>query len=351
MADAIAQARFGFDADALQAYLHDELGAASGPVGVREFSGGASNPTYLVLAGGEQWVMRSKPNGPLAPGAHAIHREFRVLRALHNTGYPVPQPLAYCDDAGRIGQEFYLMEYMPGEIFIDYRLPDQSRADRFAIYDALNANLARLHTLDPEALGLGDYGKPGNYFERQLKLWRRQYEEQSVRMPEFEALAGWIEDNMLVENQRALTHGDFTLLNMIFEPGTPRLLAVLDWELSTIGHPLADLAYTLLHWYMPTTRAALGYYTLDGVDARALGIPTLEEFVDTYQERTGFRFSRRDLNFAIAFNNFRNAGIGFGNIHRAAIGTAKNDLSESCRGIIMPSIEAAWRYARLADAA
>lgn len=347
----LSSAKPNVDAAALETYLRDRLPDFSGPLDVRAFSDGASNPTFLLSTPGARCVMRSKPVGKLAPGAHAIHREYRILSAMHAAGYPAPKPLLYCDDTAVTGAEFYLMEFIEGRIFHDYRLPGVSPADRAAIFDSMNANIARLHRLDYRAMGLEDYGKGPGYFTRQVALWERQYNAFTLRLESFERLASWIKANMTADDRTSITHGDFTLLNLLCHPEEPRIVSVLDWELSTIGNPLADFAYNLVHWYAPTTRAHLGYFTLDGHDLADTGIPSVEDYVARYGERTGMVISPRELYFAIAFNIFRGAGIAIGNVARAEAGTAKNELSEACRGMITPSLERAWTYVRKADAA
>lgn len=340
-----------FDLQPLGVYLKERIDGFAGSLSIRTFSDGASNPTFLLTAGEARWVMRSKPLGKLAPGAHAIHREYRILSALQAADYPAPKPVLYCDDPAIIGAEFYLMEYVEGRIFHDYRLPGIAPEDRSAIYDSMNANIARLHSLDYRALGLEGYGKGPGFFGRQVALWERQYYAHTIRLDSFEDLAAWIKANMVPDDRTTITHGDFTLLNLLCHPTEPCIVGVLDWELSTIGHPLADFAYNLVHWYAPTTRAHLGYFTLDGHDLAGTGIPTVDEYVARYCERSGAVISRRDLYFAIAFNIFRGVGISIGNVARAESGTAKNELSEACRGMIAPSIERAWTYVRKADAA
>jgi|ThiBio_1000_plan_1041568.scaffolds.fasta_scaffold01386_9 aminoglycoside phosphotransferase (APT) family kinase protein len=337
-----------FELQPLQDYLEDRIGRFKSPLSVRIFADGASNPTYLLSTDGDRWVMRSKPIGKLAPGAHAIHREFRILTALQNVDFPAPKPILYCDDPSVIGADFYLMEFIEGRIFHDYNLPGLSASERSQIYDSMNQLIARLHSLDYREMGLEDYGKGAGFFSRQVALWERQYYAHTLRVEGFERLAEWIKAN-IPEERTSITHGDFSLLNLLCHPIEPRIVGVLDWELSTIGHPLADFAYNLIHWYSPTTRAHLGYYTLDGNDLAGTGIPSMEKYISMYCERTGNDISAREINFAIAFNLFRGIGISVGNLARVEDGTAKNELSESCRGMVLPSLERAWHFVEKAD--
>ncbi len=342
--------KYRINYDNLDAFMLRCLHGYEGPLEVKEFAGGGSNPTFLLSTPQKQYVLRRKPIGTLIPGAHAIDREFRAMSALYPSGYPIPRPLKYCSDVSVIGAEFYLMEYVAGRIFLDYALPGLKPAERFSVYDSMNAAVARLHCLDYRAAGLADFGKAGNYFDRQILLWRRQYERAGRSIPEFASLADWLSAHVLNDELTSIVHGDFSLQNCLVHPSEPKIIAVLDWELSTIGHPLADVAYNLSHWYLPNFRTDAGYQTLVSKDVTALGIPTMEEYIDLYAGRINFPVSKRGVNFAIAFSLFRLAGISIGAAARAADGTAKNEAADAAASYIMPLLDAAWAFARKAGA-
>lgn len=340
-----------FESDRLGEYLAGIVGELGGGLTVTEFSGGASNPTYLLSAPAGRYVMRRKPPGRLVIRAHAIDREYRILKALGREGYPVPGVLAYCPDVEVVGSEFYIMEYVPGRIFTDYSLPGMTAAQRSAVYDSMNAAIARLHQIDHTAIGLSDFGRPGNYFHRQISLWERQYTEQPMRNTEYEKLVEWLRENAIDDGRTCIVHGDFTLLNILISGEAPEIAAVLDWELSTIGHPLADFAYNLCHWYQPNLRREYGYETLAGKDLIRLGIPTLEEYAETYAGRMGVRLDRHELCYAIAFNLFRMVSISMGVVERIRSGTAKNQLAHTAERFIEPALKSAWSYAEAARGA
>ncbi|RYY28467.1 MAG: phosphotransferase family protein [Sphingomonadales bacterium] len=334
---------------ALSDYLAPRLGDDLRQIAIREFSGGASVPTFLLTTAERQLVLRARINDPLGIGARSLRREFRALSALHPTGFPVPEPMLYSEDKDLIGAEFYVMGYIEGRIFPDCALPELSNEQRAAVYDSHNATIARLHSIDPDAIGLGDFGRPGNFFLRQVAHWQKEYDAQSRKLPEFEWLTRWIRDNAIQDDRRAIVHNDFSLLNTLIDPHGTQVVGVLDWEAATIGHPLADFAFNLTNWFMPSVRADYGFFTLGGRDYVALGIPTIEQYADSYAERTGYAFSRRDLNFAIAFNFFRLAGMTLYNIARAEDGSAKNELAESCKPYLQPSLDFAVDFAWRAD--
>lgn len=336
--------------DTLETYLGSQFGSATKILSATEFSGGASNPTYLLKTSEGNHVLRSKPFGNLVSKAHAIDREYRVINALYQTDFPVPKTILYCDDADIIGAEFYLMEYIEGRISEDFTLPDATPSERAAIYDSMNRTIAQLHSIDPDEIGLTDFGKPGNYFERQIGIWLRQYHQQDMSNPRFEDLAEWLTANIIDDEQRSIVHGDFRLANIILAPDAPTVAAVLDWELSTIGHPLADFAYNLSQWYLPNFNKAFGKVTLADADLDALGIPAMETYAETYSRRTGTDISPRDLHYSIAFNLYRLAGIIIGVIGRTKSGTAKNDFARSTAHNLDPTIDLAWDYVRRAEA-
>jgi aminoglycoside phosphotransferase (APT) family kinase protein len=294
----------------------------SGPSRARKFDTGQSNPTFLIETPARRYVLRSKPLGKLLKSAHAVDREFRVLGALGGVGYPVPHALALCSDESVIGSMFYLMEYIDGRIFWDPALPDVAREERAAIYAAMNAALARLHSVDIAAVGLGNFGRPGNYFARQLERWSEQYRASETRaLPDMDRLIAWLGANVPWDDGRvALTHGDWRIDNMIFAHAAPNLIAVLDWELSTLGHPFADLAYQCMQWRLPNAGEFRG---LAGVDRAALGIPLEADYVAAYCERMGLS-AIPGWTFLIAFSFFRVAAIVQGVYKRALDGNASN---------------------------
>ncbi|WP_310531284.1 phosphotransferase [Novosphingobium sp.] len=310
---------FAFDEAALARWLADNVPDFSGPLSVTQFKGGQSNPTYKLTTPGRAYVLRRKPPGLLLPGAHAIDREAKVLSALGKAGFPVAHVHGLCTDDAIIGTWFYVMEMVEGRIFWDATFPDVLRAERPAYFDAMNATMAQLHAFDPVAIGLGDYGKPGNYFARQIGRWSRQYldDTDAGRDPDMDALVAWLPENIPAGDEAAIVHGDFRCDNMIFHPSEPRVLAVLDWELSTLGHPLADFAYHAMMYRMPPAIVA----GLHGADTAALNIPSEADYVAAYCDRSG-RSGMPDFEFYLAFNLFRLAAIFHGIKGRVVRGTA-----------------------------
>ena len=335
----------------LEDYLRTQWGTTITDLSATEFSGGGSNPTYLLNTSEGQYVLRSKPIGKLVPGAHAIDREYRVINALGQTDFPVPETYFYCDDTDVTGAEFYVMQYVEGAIFEDFTLPDTGNDERAAIYDSMNENIALLHSIDPDAIGLSDYGRDGNYFERQINLWMRQYQNHDEKIERFESLADWLTGNLIIDNQRTIVHGDYRLANMIIAPDAPKIAAVLDWELSTLGHPLADFSYNLSQWYLPNFNAAFGKVTLCDADLEALGIPDMEPYAAAYFARRGIEVSSKELYYAIAFNLYRLAGIIIGVIGRTKSGTAKNEFARSTAHNLDPTLDLALHYVEKAEAA
>ena len=317
---------FGFDERALTAWMEHHVAGFGGPLAVKQFRGGQSNPTYQLVTPSRRYVLRRKPTGQLLKGAHALEREARVLSALHGAGFPVPQMLGTSGEEPVIGTWFYVMEMVEGRIFWDATIPGVSREERRALYDAMNATIAQLHRLDPQAIGLGDYGKPGNYFARQVGRWSMQYRDDQLagRNPDMDAVIAWLEANMPEEDgASSVIHGDFRIDNLIFHPTEPRVLAVLDWELSTLGHPLADFAYHAMMYHMPSHIVA----GLAGADLAALGIPGEQDYVARYCERTG-RQAIPDYAYYMAFNFFRLAAIFHGIKGRVIRGTAANEKAQ-----------------------
>ena len=317
-----------FDEVRLAAWMAENVEGFKGPLRVQQFQGGASNPTFL-LTGGDGWlyVLRKKPPGQLLSSAHQVDREYCAMKAL--AGHiPVPVMRALCTDPEVIGTTFYVMDYLEGRIFRDAALPGLTPAERSAIYDDLNATLAKLHAVDFEAVGLGDFGRPGNYFERQVARWTRQYRDaESESIPAMEALIAELPGRIPADQSVSIAHGDYRLENVMFHPTEPRLIAVLDWELSTIGHPLADIGYNAFLWRSHSP----SWGSLDGVDFAASGIPTEEAYVAAYCRRTG-RVGIEDWAFYMAFGIFRLASIGQGVYRRVLAGTAATEGREAVNG-------------------
>jgi aminoglycoside phosphotransferase (APT) family kinase protein len=320
-----------------------------GPLNVRQFDGGQSNPTYLLETATAKYVLRRKPPGTLLKSAHAVDREFRVLRALAAQGLPVPEPLALCEDDSVIGTMFYVMRHVPGRVFWDCTMPDLSRQERTAVFDSVNETLARLHCIDLHEAGLQDYGRPGNYFARQIARWSRQYEATRMEdIPEMDQLIAWLPGAVPADDGRAaLIHGDYSFHNVLIHPTEPRVVAVIDWELSTIGHPLGDLTYHLMDWYRPPGVDQRG--TLQGQDLEALGIPRLEDYVAHYCERAGYRIEG-NLGFYRAYNLFRVAAILQGVARRHRDGNAASSNAQEVAARVRPLAAAAWLEARAAGA-
>jgi aminoglycoside phosphotransferase (APT) family kinase protein len=339
-------AALAFDAARLEGYLAARLPEFQGPVAVRQFKGGQSNPTYVLETPARRYVLRRKPPGKLLPSAHAVDREFRVISALHAQGFPVAEPLLYCDDAGVAGTPFYVMAHVEGRVIWDPHLPGAVPADRAAIYDAMNATLARLHSFEPTALGLADFGRGENYVARQVERWSKQYRASEIeRIEEMERLIQWLPGHLPPPAPVRLVHGDYRLDNIILAPAAPKILAVLDWELSTLGDPLADLAYHLMQWDMPPSETGAGTGTLLGFDLGALGIPARAAYVDGYVVRTGLD-PRPHLPVYLAYNFFRLAAILQGIVGRVRDGTATSANAAAMAPLVRPLAEKAWRFAR-----
>ena len=348
-----------FDVDALQAWLGVHLPGFAGPLTVEMFKGGQSNPTYKLVTPGRAYVMRAKP-GPVAkllPSAHAIEREYRVMSALRDTDVPVARMFALCEDESVIGRAFYVMECVEGRVMWEQSLPDADCAQRGAIYDEMNRVMAALHSVKPATVGLTDYGRPGNYFERQIGRWSKQYQasadgasELSQPIAEMEKLIEWLPGHIPAmardESLVSIVHGDYRLDNLMFHPSEPRVLAVLDWELSTLGHPLADFSYHCMSWHIPPG----AFRGIAGLDLAALGIPSEDEYIARYCERTGFATPaqlKADWNFYLAYNMFRLAAILQGIAKRVEAGTAASAEARASAQSARPMAEMAWRFAQL----
>ena len=343
-----------FDVAALEGYLLTRLDGFRGPLSVEQFKGGQSNPTYKLITPERAYVMRSKP-GPAAkllPSAHAIDREFKVMSALHKTDVPVPRMHVLCEDESVIGRAFYVMEFMPGRVLWDQSLPAFDTAGRGRIYDEMNRVIAALHTVDIKAVGLESYGKPGNYFERQIGRWGKQYLA-SITDPieAMDRLMEWLPAHIPAsardDSQPSVVHGDFRLDNLVFHESQPRIIAVLDWELSTIGHPLADFSYHCMSWHIPQG----SFRGIGGLDHAALGIPSEREYVRRYCERTGRPDPdsvMADWNFYMAYNLFRIAGILQGIAKRVETGTASSAQARQSAAGARPLAEMGWKIAQQA---
>ncbi|MCG2584545.1 phosphotransferase [Massilia sp. TS11] len=334
-----------FDVVALDAWLAQHVaGYQGGALQVEQFKGGQSNPTFKLTAPSGQYVLRTKP-GPAAkllPSAHAIDREFRVMDALQQSGFPAPRQYALCLDEAVIGRAFYLMEFIPGRVLWDQSLPGMTPAERAAIYDEMNRVIALLHTVDYAGIGLADYGKPGNYFARQIERWTKQYlASQTESIPEMDALIAWLPQHIPAGDDTAIVHGDFRMDNLIFHPTEPRILAVLDWELSTLGHPAADFSYHCMSWHIEPGK----FRGIKGLDLAALGIPSQQAYIDRYCERTGKTIRAEDFNFYLAYNMFRLAGIMQGIMKRYVDGTASSAQALENGRMARPMAQLGWHYA------
>jgi aminoglycoside phosphotransferase (APT) family kinase protein len=342
-----------FDTAPLHAWLSARVPGFEGPLSIEQFKGGQSNPTYKLSTPGRTYVMRSKPApvAKLLPSAHAIEREFAVMHALRDTEVPVPRMLALCEDESVIGRAFYVMEFMHGRVLWDQSLPGMSPDERGALYDEMNRVIAALHKVDFAAIGLASYGKPGNYFERQIGRWSKQYLASVTRdIPAMNALIDWlpqhIPDSARDAAEVSIVHGDYRMDNLVFHPTEPRILAVLDWELSTLGHPLADFSYHCMSWHLQTSGVARG---LAGRDLAALGIPDELSYVRRYCERTGRGDPlelMRDWNFYLAYNLFRLAAILQGIAKRAEDGTASSARAREAGEGALPLAELGWEFAQ-----
>lgn len=333
-----------FDQRALEAWMDQHVDGFAGPLTVEQFKGGQSNPTYKLITPRHAYVLRRKPPGKLLPSAHAVEREYQVMKALGAQGFPAPHMHALCEDDSVIGTAFYVMDFVEGRIFWDAYLPDLDPAERAALYDASNATLAQLHAIDVEAAGLSDYGRPGNYFERQIARWTKQYKAaETAPIAAMDRLIDWLPANAPQQDRVSVVHGDYRLDNMIFHPTEPRVIAVLDWELSTLGDPLADFTYQLMQWRTPKEIRS-GFL---GVDLKALGIPTEDEYVAAYCRRTG-RDGIPKLDFYIAYNIFRLAGIAQGVYARGLQGNASNERAKELGALVAPMADYAWSIAERA---
>jgi len=333
------------DKEALESWLEANLDGFAGPLELTKFPSGQSNPTYRIRAASGDYVMRRKPFGKLLPSAHAVDREYRLLSALYPLDFPVPEPLALCDDSHVIGAIFYVMELAHGRPYADGALPDFDPPTRRHMYEQLVDTLADLHVIDPETAGLGDFGKPGNYFERQVARWTRQYRDsQTDYVPEMERLIAFLPESLPQQSRTSIVHGDYRIDNVVFD-GDGTLTAVLDWELATLGDPVADFSYLAMQWMMPADGGA----GLAGLDLAAVDIPPLGEIVERYAARSGVPVSGK-LDWYFAYNLFRLAGIVQGIKKRVIDGTASHAKAEEMARRVPMLAQAAWSFAVKAGA-
>ena len=325
----------------LAAWMDVHVAGFEGPVEILKFAGGQSNPTYRINAKSKSYVLRRKPLGPLLPSAHAVDREYKVIAGLHPTGFPVAKPFGLCTNESVIGSWFYIMDMVEGRTIWDGAMPGSSPTERRATYEAMIDTLAALHAIDVEAAGLSDYGKPGNYFERQVSRWTKQYRAAETEvMPEMERLIEWLPRTLPTQDRVSIVHGDYRIDNMIFAANEPKVIAVLDWELGTLGDPLADFTYVAMAWVTENG----GRSGVMDIDRAALGIPELDEMVTRYCAATG-RDGIPDLNWYFAFNFFRLAGIIQGIKKRVIEGTANSSHAKDMSERVYPLADAAWNFA------
>ncbi len=338
--------RHRLDDAKLAVWMKDNVSGYEGPLTVLQFKGGQSNPTYRLDTPPRSYVLRRKPFGKLLPSAHAVDREFRVISALHKVGFPVAKPYALCSDDSVIGSMFYIMGMVEGRVLWNGALPTCSSEERGAIYRAQIETLAKLHSYDPDEIGLGDYGKPGNYFARQVDRWSKQYRASETQdIPEMNRLIEWLPKTVPTQERVSIVHGDYRLDNMIFDAKEPKVIAILDWELSTLGDPLADFTYFLMNWVMPPE----GRSGLAGLDIKTLGIPSIEEAAALYCKLTN-RTGLPELNWYFAYNVFRITAILQGIAGRIRDGTAASTRAAESVKRVIPLAKAALDFAKKAGA-
>ncbi len=334
------------DADRLARWMAENVDVFAGPVEVLKFAGGQSNPTYKLNAKSGSYVLRRKPFGVLLPSAHAVDREYKVIAGLYPTGFPVAKPFGLCTDDSVIGSMFYIMDMVEGRTIWDGAMPESNPAERRATYEAMIDTLAALHNVDVEGAGLSDFGKPGNYFGRQVERWTKQYRlAETETMPEMERLIEWLPKTLPEQTRTSVVHGDYRIDNMIFDPKDPKVVAVLDWELSTLGDPLADFTYVAMAWVTQNE----GRSGVMDLDRAALGIPELDAMVERYCMATG-RDGVPDMNWYFAYNFFRLAGIIQGIKKRVIDGTASSSHAQAMAERVFPLAESAWKFAEKAGA-
>lgn len=343
-----ASGALALDANRLAGWMADHIPEFKGPLAVRQFKGGQSNPTYRLDAGSGSYVLRRKPPGELLPSAHAVDREFMVQHALGRAGFPVAHVHGLETDESVIGSMFYVMDFTPGRIIWEPHMPGAEPAERRAVYDAMNRTLADLHGIDPDAAGLGDFGRHEGYVARQVRRWSNQYRASAgTPIAAMDRLIAWLPDNLPPEGPARIVHGDYRLDNLILAPGQNTVAAVIDWELSTLGDPLADFTYHLMQWHMPISKTGAGTGSLIGHDLVALGIPAMDAYIASYEGRTGFSVMPH-LPSYFAYNFFRMAAILAGIVARARAGSAANENARLMEGEVRPLAETAWAFAQQA---
>ncbi len=337
------QEHLRFDAERLERYLVDHVDGFAGPIEVREFRGGQSCPTYQLMTPSAKYVLRRKPPGTLLPSAHAVDREYRVMHQLHPTGFPVPRTYALSDDESIVGTMFYVMEMVEGRILWDLSLPEHSPVERSAIYDAILKSLVELQRIDYAAIGLEGFGKTTDYMARQIHRWSKIYvASETSKIPLMDRLNDWLPKNIPESQEVCVIHGDFRMDNLILHPTEARVIAVLDWELSTLGHPLGDFTYHMAPWIIPAIDERVS--SLEGLDLKALGIPTAEEYLARYCELSGIA-EIPSLDFYRAYTVWRLAAIYQGIIKRVQDGTAASTEAPSTTDIVEQFAERAWEFA------
>jgi len=332
--------RHRFDIGRLAHYLRAKIDDWQGELKVEQFKGGQSNPTYRVTAGAKRYALRRKPPGKLLPSAHAVEREFKVIKALHGVGFPVARPYLLCEDDSVIGTAFYVMDCVEGRVLWDQALPGMTRGERAAVWTELNRVIAQLHGIDYKAVGLEDFGKPGDYVARQVSRWSKQYRASELeRIEDMDRLIEWLPLNIPAGDETSVVHGDYRLDNAIFHPAEPRILAVLDWELSTLGHPLADFAYHCMSWHISPGK----FRGIAGLDLDALGIPSERQYVELYCKRTGRKgIDPSTWDYYMAYNLFRIAAITQGIAKRVVDGTAASEYAREAGSRTRPLAELGW---------
>ena len=335
--------RLRFDVGRLEAYLREHAKGFAGPLAVSQFKGGQSNPTYFLETPQRRYVLRRKPPGKLLPSAHAVDREYRVIAALHPQGFPVAEPVLYCADESVVGTAFFVMSHVEGRVIWEPQMPASNPTERAQVYDAMNTTLAQLHSFEPAAIGLADYGRAENYVARQVDRWSKQYRaSETEKIEDMDRLIAWLPAHLPPPQPARLVHGDYRLDNIILAPNEPRIAAVLDWELSTLGDPLADFTYHLMQWNMPPSEANTG--SLVGADLAALGIPPLEQYVAAYVAHTGLD-PRPHMAVYSAYNFFRIAAILQGIVGRVRDGTATSAHAAARAEMVRPLAARAWAFA------
>lgn len=332
----------GFDPRTLAHWMKSQGLIGQDNIRIKPLTGGQSNPTFLLESGTSRMVLRKKPPGPLLPSAHAVDREYRVMKALQGTDVPVPKMIVFSDDISVVGTPFYLMEFLDGRVFVDQSLPGMTRNERSEIYGEMNRVISALHQIDPALVGLSDFGRAGNYFARQIARWSRQYQESKTEdIDALNALIEWLPENIPEGELTSIVHGDYRLDNLVFHPTEPKAIGLLDWELCTLGHPLADFAYHCMSWHIPASL----WRGIGGLDLEGLGIPTESSYVQQYSAATGFS-GLEHWDFYIAYNLFRMAAILQGIARRAVDGTAAASDAIETGSKARPLAEIGWKYAQ-----